>query len=260
MIDDATSAEYRALFEEMRDAWSAAPLPAAVAVAMDSRKDHADATAFQVAYGWMAHIIRTGEAVLLLASSGFEHEAAPLVRTVFEHAIALRWLEDMRGDAVQVLVRMRGRSAERLRDWQPNGWTMGDGDTQKLIQATIDVETDEDTFTYNVFKETKKRAEQYKLGELYQMWLVRTWYSHPSVQTALRHSEPTSSENIRLSPTPVRPALPVAVDIVVTVGFALQQYDKFLPDHPLSPRFADWLSRGGELKSRVEEALRKDGT
>lgn len=54
-----------------------------------------------LAYGWWVRTVRTAEAVRLLHRSGLEHEAAPLVRTVIQHSVALIWLADERIDAYE---------------------------------------------------------------------------------------------------------------------------------------------------------------
>src|SRR3954451_77865 len=102
MASPALAADFRRLFDDMAAAWRTAPAPEGVAVTEMTRAALAEVSAIAVTYGWMARVIRTGEAALLQADQGYATEAAPSVRTMIEHAIGLWWLVEERGTAFQV--------------------------------------------------------------------------------------------------------------------------------------------------------------
>lgn len=250
MADTRTHAvnEFRAVFWELRDAWLAAPLPQPVFTGHEA-SDYTGVTALQVAYGWAASSLRSGEAALLLVDAGFAHEATPLVRLVIENAIALHWLEDMRDDAVQQLFRMRSRSAARVRDAQAHGWQMKPYATDGIDEA-LAVITDEHVKSLDVFEQVKHRALAYGLGEPYQRWLIRTWASHPSIMSAtpfarrLRDHDDDGNPPERVlgtfSRVPELDPIPVEPEVCLAVASALRQYDRFLPEPQFVSMFAGW--------------------
>ena len=81
----------------------------------------AEIGAVAVIHGWIARLIRTGEAALILDERGYGEEASPLVRSMHEHAIGPWWLVDQRGDAFQALSRSRSNEMRKLREAQAQG-------------------------------------------------------------------------------------------------------------------------------------------
>lgn len=67
---------------------------------------------FKAAYGWWVHIIRGSQAIALLYDNGLSHETAPNVRSLLEHAVALRWLVET-GDHAVDAVKEYGDSKHR---------------------------------------------------------------------------------------------------------------------------------------------------
>lgn len=254
-VDETIEDEYRALFEDMYNAWFDAPEPAPTPIGEGTRADAADIGAVSVAHGWMTRIMRTGRAALHLDREGYSHESPPLLRSMIEHAIGLRWLEDMRGDAFQVLVRMRADDTARLRDAQQTGWTIGDDETQALLTAAIEIETDPHIDSLNNLKRTRHRADKYELGVLYQMWLILTGDSHPSHASSRHYWVETDDLGHELFYEPVGPTFHVPSTVVLIVHFALDIYQRFLPEMAFEDASEEWLSRGADLKNRLEQRL-----
>lgn len=250
-IDD----DYRVLFEDMYDAWFTAPAPAPVPIGEGTRRDAADIGAVRVAHGWMTLILRTGRAALLLDREGFSHETSPLLRSMIEHAIALRWLEDMRGDAFQVLVRMRRADMAKLRKAQETGWVMGDDETQALLTAAIETETDPHIQSLDYLQHTRHRADKYELGLLYQMWLIHSGGSHPSHSSSRPYWTESDDLGSELLHKPLGPTFHVGGTVVPISHFALGVYQRFLPERTFEEKSAEWLARGADLKTRLEARL-----
>jgi hypothetical protein len=69
-----------------------------------------------VAHGWTKRCVRGAEAVMVLQGAGYAGEAAPLMRSVVEHSVALRWLV-AEGDAILPTLKTNHKSGtERLLD------------------------------------------------------------------------------------------------------------------------------------------------
>jgi hypothetical protein len=107
--------QFRALYAQMADAWRSAPEPDGIFLAEVHRAGLADVGVVAVIHGWMARLVRTGEAALLCDEYEYGEEASPLIRSMLEHAIGLWWLVDQRGNAFQALVRSRSNHP-RCRD------------------------------------------------------------------------------------------------------------------------------------------------
>ncbi|MFW8744891.1 DUF5677 domain-containing protein, partial [Mesorhizobium japonicum] len=69
-----------------------------------------------IAHGWMKRCARGIEAVMLLQRSGYAGEAAPLMRSVVEHSVALRWLVAEGPDILPTLMTNHQGGTKRLLD------------------------------------------------------------------------------------------------------------------------------------------------
>ena len=106
---DKTEDSLAAIYADFVTLWQAAPMPAA-RQKVQSRAEDADAVAVALAWGWMVRVSRTGEAAMLLEEAGFSDEAAPLLRSMLEHSIRLRWGAAAGSDFVEAALRMRAAS------------------------------------------------------------------------------------------------------------------------------------------------------
>lgn len=81
-----------------------------------------------VAWGWWSRIVRSAEAVVLLYDNHLAHEAAPIVRTIVHHTVALRWLITRPAEVLAALTwehqregsKVLAKVLERGRDLEPN--------------------------------------------------------------------------------------------------------------------------------------------
>jgi hypothetical protein len=72
------------------------------------------AAAAMVAYGWWMRCVRTAEAIRVLHRGGLGHEAAPLVRTLLHHELALLWLAQEPEIAIEALTYQAYAEANKL--------------------------------------------------------------------------------------------------------------------------------------------------
>jgi hypothetical protein len=86
--------DWGSIFRDLAALIDSAPSPPRRPVGEWTRKDQAEAHAIAVAWGWLVRLKRTAEGVLELEKYGYGNEAAPLARSVIEHAIRLPWAAD----------------------------------------------------------------------------------------------------------------------------------------------------------------------
>lgn len=162
--------------------WQTAPMPAPRENVSD-RTAEAEAVSVALAWGWMVRVSRTGEAAMKLDAAGFSDEAAPLIRSMLEHTIRLRWAATAGADFVEAALRMRSAS---LRTIMRNQLSFQyDPQTIAKMEALIQ-EQDEAFSGRNNLHHLKDvvDTDPEGLGTLYQTWLLDTQVSHPSLMSA----------------------------------------------------------------------------
>jgi hypothetical protein len=233
--DEDLDRQFVELCEEMIEAWCHAPVPERLKVAQISRANLSDVGAITVVWGWTARVARTAEATLSLHREGFDVEAAPLVRSMLEHAIAIFWLVDKRGPAYQALARARALSWQKFKQAQATGRKL-DVEKAELLERAVTVETDDDTLSKDYLLSTAHRAVAYNLGLFYQAWLIETWGTHATMLSA----EPyfTFSDSLeegtatvtRLHHVPRNTERETAAATVTALHAALTGYEQAVPD------------------------------
>lgn len=260
-MSEALDEAYRDLFWQMHQAWSDAPPPPPVRVPTLDAATAASADATVVLYGWTARVIRTGEAVLMLDAAGYVSETSPLIRSMIEHAIALAWLQEHRGDALQALVRKRAEAANRLRRAEKDGWDLSET-VHGFIDNVLSLETEERTRPLDRLLHVAHQATEYGLGSLYQAWLIESDTAHPSIASALPYFEPPSDfgapVQLRAEPRDVGAQRPAGVSVIVYV--ALQSYNQVLDDEDLSRVLPHWFTVLNHLGAQLAQENRDDET
>ena len=110
---------------------------------------------------WTARIVRTAEAALLLDAHGLSVEAAPLLRSMLEHSIALHWLVDRAGCRCSGpparTVPSGGRGSEERGGI---GLAPSRARPRKRLDGGSAVDTDPDTLIEDHHLATKHRAKR----------------------------------------------------------------------------------------------------
>lgn len=174
---------YRAIFRDLVALWATAPLPPQDEFSFQTRESRAGYIGVVIAWGWMVRTSRTGEAALNLEQQGFSEEAAPLIRTMLEHTIRLRWAVTSGPQFVEVLARMRAKSFDLLTRSQFGG----DLGADLVAQLEEAASSHDEAFRHldverQLLAIVKKDPES--LGRLYQAWLVETQFCHPTMTSA----------------------------------------------------------------------------
>lgn len=178
------------IFDDLVTLVESAPSPPRRPVGEWERKDQAEAHAIAVAWGWLIRLKRTGEAVFELEKAGYGAEAAPLVRSVVEHAIRLPWAADLgRQEFVEILIRMRRWSLQNTLAAADAGWPLTE-DQIKQIRDLQD-EAGEDFISLDQLGHVASvvKADPGQFAQLYQVWLSETQETHPSLQSSANYRE-----------------------------------------------------------------------
>lgn len=129
-------------------------------------------------YGWWTRIVRTAHAVGLLHQAGLAHEAAPLVRALIHHSVALLWLMEDPSEALPALRWEHGKEGDRMltkaleRDWEldPNC-----GPKRPDTNAP-------DGYVY--LKDAEKLCERAEMPHAYVAFLLESKFTHPTAISA----------------------------------------------------------------------------
>lgn len=234
----------RGLFAEMIERFREAPAPRPLPGAEVSREYYAKEESVAVMYGWTNRVMRTGQAVLRMDADGFATEASPLLRSMFEHVIALHWLKEQPNDAFQSLFRGWQKDLRTYRRAEAVGWNLND-ETLALIDDILNVETDDSTQKVDYLLQTAHRAEKYGLGLLYRSWLIETWTSHATLSSAKPYYEAETEGPFTLLED--NPQVPPDVSFMCTAAglTALDIYNRLLPADFLKHDLANWRTRLG---------------
>lgn len=182
--------DWEVIFRDLVALVESAPSPPRRAVGEWTRKDQAEAHAIAVTWGWLIRLKRTAEAVIELEKCGFGNEAAPLARSVVEHAIRLPWAADKgRQEFVEIPIRMRSWSLQKTLEAAEAGWPLTD-EQRDQIQDLQD-EAGEDFKQLDRFMQLAAVVadDPEQFAGLYQVWLSETQQSHPSLQSSSSYRE-----------------------------------------------------------------------
>lgn len=130
----------------------------------------------------------------------------------------------------------------RFKKVQETGWRLN-SELLELLDEAIEIETDEDTRSEDVFMHVSHRAKKYGLDALYQPWLVETWTSHATLRSAtpyFDYDEDLSASHLYTDPKPTMEQPLRAICVGVLVAFA--GYEQLNPDL-FGERLADWERR-----------------
>jgi hypothetical protein len=250
------NADFVTLFEEMAEAWVRAPGPEGMHLPEATLEGLANVEAVAVVYGWMARVVRSGEAALILLARDYDEEASPLVRSMLGHAIGLWWLVEQRGDAFQVLVRARANEMRRFEKAQKHGWQFGADEGQELLRQAIEAVTEERTVKLDRFTHVAEQATEFGLGSFLQAWMIESWTSHASIASARAYYEVkanpgSSTDEIALHRIPPQGHRELAAAVTSVMHTAFCAYNKMLEGEPLADRLETWRVRFEELGVRL---------
>jgi hypothetical protein len=196
-----------------------------------------------IAHGWYTRVRRTGRALQVLTGTGFEHEGAPLRRSMIEHALGLHWLADANVGAVDAI---RGKNRDmwkRISGSMSDGWVVTPEDLNPVVNAELPKSSES---TYTAFKHL---CDRYGEADLYVAWLLETAHSHASYASAIAYidfDETTAGTNFLTEAhhtLQTSSAVIASLLLVASLGF-----NKILNGQP-------WTGRLDEIHARMGPAV-----
>jgi len=146
-----------------------------------------------LAHGWYTRVRRNGRALQVLTDAGFEHEAAPLRRSMIEHALGLHWLADANEGAVNVVLTKHRATWTKIANSLNDDWAVTPEDLNPILSIEIPNSSES---TFGAFKHLCERYDE--LG-LYVPWLLETGHSHASYASAFAYVQGDGTpENTKL--------------------------------------------------------------
>ena len=185
MTDGETRDTWLNVFEDLVELIDHAPSPQRRPVGDWTREDQAAAHAVAVAWGWLTRMKRTCSAVFMLEDANHGVESRPMVRSVIEHAIRLRWAADLELHVfVEALLRIKLWSLDKTLEAAKNGWPLPPSLEQAIEESKA--EASEDFKHLDTYKHLANvvSTNTEEFAGLYQYWLLETQYSHPTLWSA----------------------------------------------------------------------------
>ncbi|HEX9228519.1 MAG TPA: DUF5677 domain-containing protein [Arthrobacter sp.] len=175
---------YAVLYSDIQGLVHTAPAPVPAPFGSGERARLSAAAAVALSWGWLIRLLRTGQAAIDLETGGYGEEASPLVRSALEHAIRLYWVAQVGAGAVEVALRERSMSINRMRESQSEGWSYTDEEIAALEE--LQAESSTDFRSLDTFRNLRNfvLAHPEQLKPAYQAWLLETQRSHPTLTSA----------------------------------------------------------------------------
>ncbi|MEV7041130.1 DUF5677 domain-containing protein [Amycolatopsis sp. NPDC051061] len=147
-----------------------------------------------MAHGWYMSLIRTSKAVLALDKLGFGHEAAPMRRSMLEHALGIVWLSVAGEDAVNSIIKAyQDVTFKKIKES-----IQGTSETELLQLVREYVPFDVAPSSEGSYLHFKHLCERFGVHRLYIAWLRNTSLSHASFSSAVAYVDSVDGSLILL--------------------------------------------------------------
>jgi hypothetical protein len=148
--------------------------------------------AVPIAHGWYTAVRRFGRGALLLSGAGLGHEAAPLRRSMIEHALALHWLAANPGDALASLGRASQHTVSRMRRKMDGRWNVPDEVFDSIEASRFDPSSQDRNLHFGTL------ASEMGQADLHVAWMHESSYCHPSLSGAQFYAEVSGDGSLQL--------------------------------------------------------------
>lgn len=161
-----------------------------------------------MATAWFARSVRLSGAVVALDDEGYGSEFAPLVRSVFEHAMRTNWLAQSKGDDTALKNLSKADEKSRRQRLEILAEHSGDdgaaivaGWIQQIEDSAIEI-TDEESVLGHEAGNLKAALESLGLDPLYLNYKTLSAETHPGEETAGFHMKVAEGEQPEISLAP----------------------------------------------------------
>lgn len=182
----------------------------------------------QLGRGFYLRVRRTCRSAMLLHDAGYESEAAPLRRSMFEHGLSLLWIADSPQNALDSF---RTKSQYGVSKLAPHleGWNVDGALVQGTLKEVIPANSE------NTLSAVTKQLERYAPG-LEPVYWVESELSHPSLASARVYFDDA-----------IEPARDPDGPLAALLSIATTGYNRLLEGQPLTHRLDELESRRREL-------------
>ncbi len=196
--------------------------------------------AAELAHGWYARVWHTTKASRALHAEGYVTEAAPLRRTLIEHALALQWIGHSPGPAYDAKAKEHHYEVGKFAEKPGTGRAIP-RDTVEWL-ATVELDGGVEQYLNHVYD----LCQKYGPPGAYTAWFYETGGSHPSWRSSTQYRQGRSTDRT------VDDAMVVLWFALATAGFSL-----LLEDDPSASAAAAADRELGQyppLRGRLERA------
>ena len=168
-----------------------------------------DRQAAELAHSWYSRTWHTTKAALLLHEQGFVTEAAPLRRSLIEHALALQWIGHSPGPAYDATVKAHQHAVGKFAEKPESGAAV----PREVIEDFLSLELDggREQALLHIYDLCKK----YGPPGAYTGWFLETGGSHASWRSGEPYRKP------RVTSDPAQDAMVVLWFALATAGFSM---------------------------------------
>ncbi|MCC5577245.1 hypothetical protein IMZ11_16590 [Microtetraspora sp. AC03309] len=147
--------------------------------------------AFPIMFGWWRLINRSTAAFWDLTGRGYTIEAAPLMRNIVDHTLAMVWLADVGDDGLPALELSAHYSQDKLAKLAKElGWSIPPGADQ-VSPPVPDTDPDYKKYTAlsGEFANFSNRVNAFAMRDMYVVYQYLSRYSHASLHTAAKYAQ-----------------------------------------------------------------------
>jgi hypothetical protein len=181
-----------------------------------------------LAHGWYVAANRTATAIMLLETHGLAHEAAPLRRSLIEHAVGLGWLTEATEAAVDSLLRgYQERNIRRLKQI----FEKESPEQAGMFNSILDIEVGESSEDHNLA--FRHLCDSFGTPRIYAEWLRNTALSHATYASATAYID-TTNNDVDLSREPNHTP-DSSAEIATMLLLASYHFNELLENRPWTP-------------------------
>lgn len=178
-----------------------------------------------LAHGWYVACNRTATAIMVLETRGLGHEAAPLRRSLMEHAVGLVWLAEATEDAVNSLVRgYQNLNVKKLKEVFEKVSPDQVHCLVGILDVTVDPSSEDQYLAFS------KLCKRFGVERIYGGWLLNTALSHATYASAVAYVD-NSIEELGLTKEP-HSHPDSALEIATLLLLASFAFNSLLDDRP----------------------------
>lgn len=162
-----------------------------------------------LAYGWWVRVVRTAQAIKVLHKAGFDHEAAPLVRTAMHHAAALVWLSKEPEKASEAVKWQHWQKAQQLYGGaMARSWELAD------IESKPKKAKGSPPGGVKYLEGIETLCDDFDMRNWYLGFMIESGFVHPSANGADAYLEPVEDGQTKLWTTSRVPGTPLRATAV----------------------------------------------